>query len=105
MIVDNIFISAKEVEYLTSETNYTYIHFINGVCLLSAHNIGKITAHLNFTRVHNRVAVNPVHIVSIKEGVIQMKSGFEVEPSRRKKEVLLTLGPQKGSRQFERRGI
>lgn len=98
MIVDNIFISAQDVEYLKSDVNYTYIHLIDGTWLLSSHNLGKVTMRLQLTRVHNRVSINSLHISSIKNGVIQMKSGYVISPSRRKKGVISTLTPRKGKK-------
>lgn len=98
MIVDNILISAPEVEYLTSVSNYTYIYLKDGTRLLSSHNLGKITTHLALTRVHNRVSVNKTYISKVKEGEIVMKSGFVVAPSRRMRRVLLTLETKKTPR-------
>ncbi len=98
MIVDNILISAPEVEYLTSVSNYTYIYLKDGTRLLSSHNLGKITTHLALTRVHNRVSVNKTYISKVKEGEIVMKSGFVVVPSRRMRRVLLTLETKKTPR-------
>jgi DNA-binding LytR/AlgR family response regulator len=98
MTVDNVFISAQNVEYLKSEINYTYIHLINGACLLSSHNLGKVTTRLQLTRVHNRVSINSLHIVSIENGIIKMKSGYAVVPSRRKKGVITTLKTRKGEK-------
>ncbi|WP_162793687.1 LytTR family transcriptional regulator DNA-binding domain-containing protein [Runella rosea] len=104
MIVDNILISAPEVEYLTSASNYTYIYLMDGTRLLSSHNLGRITTHLALTRVHKRVSVNKTHISKVKEGAIVMKSGFVVAPSRRMKSVLLTLKLKKTPRSRKLQG-
>lgn len=98
MIVDNILISAPEVEYLTSASNYTYIYLMDGTRLLSSHNLGRLTTHLALTRIHKRFSVNKAHISKVKEGAIVMKSGFVVAPSRRMRRVLLTLETKKTPR-------
>jgi hypothetical protein len=104
MIVDNILISAPEVEYLTSSSNYTYIYLMDGTRLLSSHNLGRITTHLALTRIHKRFSVNKAHISKVKEGAIVMKSGFVVAPSRRMRRVLLTLELKKTPRRRKLKG-
>ncbi len=98
MIVDNILISAPEVEYLASASNYTYIYLMDGKRLLSSHNLGRLTTYLALTRIHKRFSVNKAHISKVREGAIVMKSGFVVAPSRRMRRVLLTLETKKTPR-------
>jgi two-component system LytT family response regulator len=89
--------SFSSIIYCESESNYTYIYFVNDKkALLSKtlKEIEKLLDHSDFFRVQNSYLVNLNHIkeyIRGEGGELVMSNGDEVRVSRNKKEQLLAL--------------
>jgi len=88
------YINKNEIIRLESDSNYTYVHFINGRRLTIAKTIGEFEPLLcynesNFMRVHQSHIVNLNHVIKyLKDngGIIITKDNCEVPLSKNKRD-------------------
>jgi two-component system LytT family response regulator len=85
------FIAVKEIIYLESQGNYTYLHITKGSKILSSNSLKVFEDMLPetaFMRVHKSFIININHLLSYNKeegGFITMVNGSEVSVSRRRK--------------------
>ncbi len=85
------FIAIKEIIYLESQGNYTYLHITKGSKILSSNSLKVFEDMLPetaFMRVHKSFIININHLLSYNKeegGFISMVNGSEVSVSRRRK--------------------
>ena len=88
---------SDEIERFQAQGNYTLVHLVNGERVLISKNLKKIedlVESSHFARIHHAHLVNILHVKRysrVDGGFLIMKSGAEVEVSRRKKTHLLQL--------------
>ncbi|WP_223034248.1 LytR/AlgR family response regulator transcription factor [Hanstruepera marina] len=81
-------IALKQIIYIESERNYSYIHIVNGKKELSSKNLAyfeEILKDKAFFRCHRSYLVNKRYIKAISHDAFILKNGFELPISRRKK--------------------
>ncbi len=77
----------KQITYIESERNYSYIHLSNGSRELSSKNLAyfdDVLIDKNFFRSHRSYLVNRFHIKALTTGSFVLKNGVEIPISRRK---------------------
>lgn len=81
------FVPAEQILALSSERNYTHIHFTNGRILLYSKTLGYLLDRLPalaFARIHRSHAVNREHIRSIDSALVELVDGSAWAVSRRR---------------------
>jgi len=77
----------KQITHIESESNYSYIHLLNGKKELSSKNLAyfeDILLDKNFYRSHRSYLINRFHIKALAAGHFILKNGMEIPISRRK---------------------
>ena len=86
------YVLLEDIIRLQAERNYTRLYFTDGKNFLSSKTLAeyeKILRESHFIRVHRSHLVNPAHIKAyLKQGMVVLKDGCEIEVSRRKKEAV-----------------
>lgn len=80
--------SLKQITYIVSERNYSFIHLTNGSKELSSKNLAyfeEILEDKGFYRCHRSYLVNIYHIDRLEQDYFVLKDDFIISISRRKK--------------------
>ena len=91
------FIKLKETIYCESARNYTIIHLENTPPLVASKTLGDFEELLSkdtFCRVHKSYIININHVkkyIKGRGGVLIMSHGSEVDVSRERKELLVSM--------------
>ncbi|MBL7743973.1 MAG: response regulator transcription factor [Chitinophagaceae bacterium] len=89
-------VEINEIIYCEASSNYTNFHFTNrpSICASKAiHEYEELLADSNFVRVHKSFVVNLEHVkeyIRGEGGSVILSNNYEVEVSRRKKDMLMT---------------
>lgn len=92
-----IFISASEILYCHSQSNYTEFYLTNKTKIISSYTLGlyeDILNDLNFFRVHRSCMINLEYLKIYKKengGSVVMSDGYEVKISRSNKMNFMKL--------------
>lgn len=88
-------VEIHDIIYCEASSNYTNIHFTNRPTICASkpiHEYEKLLEDSNFVRIHKSFVVNLEHVkeyVRGEGGSVIMSNGYEVEVSRRKKDLLM----------------
>jgi len=89
----NISIGQSKISYLEADSNYCYIHLIDGIRIVVSKCLKQVQSSMEdsqFLKIHRKYVINIAHVycIDISRSTIIMKSGAAVNISRsRKKEV------------------
>jgi len=89
-------VEVQDIIYMEASSNYTNFHFTNRSTICASkpiHEYEELLVDCNFVRVHKSFVVNLEHVkeyIRGEGGSVILSNNFEVEVSRRKKDMLMT---------------
>lgn len=79
------YLKASTILYLNSDSNYTYVHFIDGRKLLLSRTMKNVFGFLpitQFIRIHNSYVINIDQIICIRRNTITITGNIDCPLSR-----------------------